>query len=210
MDAGWEIAGVVGIVAGLALVHAYRAGSVIKSAETIVTPPPLPPDTQINDALNYDPYADVTNGFVPGNYALPDFTPLLRDFPKYTLPNFTFPIFVTENTPSLSVTAPATGEAVNLSNGTPQCGCSNSEINTFADLMRAQTDAINRTIDAMNGLHLIPPTVPVRVTLTTIIQNVQRAAVALIPHVRYYGNQGGSSALVDYIDPTTGHVVYTR
>jgi hypothetical protein len=146
-DAKWEIGATLAVAVALLLFFTYHKG---KGTPSHVVPLTLPQQTQqdANAIQDYNPASDIPNGV--------DLSGV----------NFSFPLQVSEFTPSFNFPVTTPNVPLNVSNGTPQCGCTSSNVSTYDDLLNAQRDAFNRILAALENIPQVKAMPVINVNIT--------------------------------------------
>lgn len=141
MEIALTLAAIVAVVALLM----WHSG--VAAAQPFV--PPQPPQPPPFDPSAWDPAGDVGNG-VPGDYSFPinetDLSPIY-------------------NIPALS---PVSLAPINLSNGTPQCGCTPSQIADLGAFLTGQNAILAAMDNAIANVPNLLPVVPVNISIRNI------------------------------------------
>lgn len=188
MDNTAEIALTIGAAFAAALFLAYHHGKATTTVtqQNIQLPPNQPPPpidfaSISGDAANaanaYDPNADIPNGFTIDLLGGPNLTldqrPLniivdttspVYNFPQgETIPINNDTINIIQNLTTLANPRPWT--PVNVSNGTPQCGCNQDDFSTLDAIAAAQSAAYMKTLAAIMAIPPVEPASNIYVTI---------------------------------------------
>lgn len=208
-DAVWEIAATLAVGAGVIAFLAYHKG-----AETPTSAPSQPLTAQPLTAQDYNPTTDYANGFNLSPFAVPPYTPPNINYTT------SFPINITSGpTISLNLTQeiiamnaplalglvpvehidilqnfsfPIQNTVVNVSSGTPSCGCNSGAIQTANDAAIAQARAYNDTLAALSSLASPQPTTSINVNLSSPIK---KYAMSIVTGVGDFVQLGGGETL---------------
>lgn len=188
MDSKAEIAFTVGaaFLAALFLAYHHGKGTTTVTQQNIQLPPNQPPPpvnfaSISGDAANaanaYDPNADIPNGFTINLVGGPNLT--LDARPINIIVNTTSPIYnipqgdlIPINNETINLVQNLTilpqnrpGLPLNVSNGTPQCGCSQDDFSTLDAIAAAQSAAYMKTLAAIMAIPPVEPASNIYVTI---------------------------------------------
>jgi hypothetical protein len=189
-DALWEIALTIGIGVGVAAFFAYHKG-----AKTPPVTSSLADEIAKEQAATqtYNPATDFANSFQPSSFNYNVSYPLTVNNTTAVYNIEAEPLVPLVSHPIIeNFTFPVVTNVINVSGGTPTCGCNTGLIQSANDAALAQAKAYNDTLSALESLVSPQLTPTISVNLTS---PVKKAFQTLVNGIGNFVQVGGGETI---------------